>query len=521
MAVIVMMAQGNNCIGYSETPAANRIEAINGLSGVLVLSANPNLMVKVTNASHDIKVEKGRAATGNMYEYVVVFDPNDFADVVKLRVSSRTLLYSTSFTVSRKKMKPDYLLAYTVEEVPEPIRCDDVHAANDVHTNAKEAKLEFTTKIKDLKVKCSPKLGANITTVKDKADADQSIITVIIPIDNLLSAKAAVDNNISELKAMEKKIDDMIATDDEIKRYESLSAEHEAAVANFSELQVVELFADSTNHLVVNIEDLQPRSYRRYIVVPYETVVERYVTECSAFVANGGKLFEQRKYPDARVAYVNALNSKDIKTEMRPTIMQNISDCDSCTLYAKRANYSVRQLMELRKQPSANQEEVARYASSACEFFEKLNEMNSNEYYDKMIARLNDIMKDMPLEIAFTLVEWLTLNEGNPIPNLEIWAYYGSDAVNIKMMQSAKKFRKTINSNSDNFRQVGVTDANGKSEVSLDRKSLPQGFFFCPTSDDTVKIAYIALNTLNREAQGTYLKKQFRMKLYKRTNKYF
>lgn len=515
------MAQGNNCIGYSETPAANRIEAINGLSGVLVLSENPNLMVKVTNAKNDIRVEKGRSVTGNMYEYIVTFDPNDFADVVKLRVSSRTLLYSTNFTVSRKKMKPDYLLAYTVEEVPEPIRCDDVQAANDVHPNAKEAKLEFTTKIKNLKVKFSPNLGATVTTIKDKADADQSIITVIVPIETLLSARNAVGNNAEELRALEAKIDDMTANDSEMERYNTLTAEHDAAVAALSELQVVELFADSTNHLVVNIEDLQPRNYRRYIVVPYETVVERYVTECSAFVANGGKLFEQRKYPDARVAYVNALNSKDIKIEMRPTIMQNISDCDSCILYAKRANYSVKQLMELRKQPSANQEEVARYASSACEFFEKLNEMNSNDYYGKMIARLNDIMKDMPLDIAFTLVEWLTLNEGNPIPNLEIWAYYGNDVVTTKMMQSAKNFRKTINGNSDNFRQIGVTDTNGKSDVSLDRKRLPQGFFFCPTSDDTVKIAYIALNTLNREAQGTYLKKQFRMKLYKRTNKYF
>lgn len=515
------MAQGNNCIGYSETPSANRIEAINGLSGVLVLSENPNLMVKVTNAQNDIKVEKGRSATGNMYEYVVIFDPNDFADVVKLRVSSRTLLYSTNFTVSRKKMKPDYLLAYTVEEVPEPIRCDDVQAANDVHPNAKEAKLEFTTKIKNLKVKCAPKLGATVTSVKDKADADQTVITVIVPIETLLSAKAAIDNNAAELKRLEAKVDDMTATDSDIQRYNTLTAEHETAVANFSELQVVELFADSTNHLVVNIEDLQPRNYRRYIVVPYETVVERYVTECSAFVANGGKLFEQRKYPDARVAYVNALSSKDIKTEMRPTIMQNINDCDSCILYAKRANFSLRKLKELREQQSANQEEVARYASSACEFFEKLNEINSNDYYTKWIARLNDIMKDMPLEIAFTMVEWLTLNEGNSIPNLEIWAYYGNDAVTTKMMQSAKNFRKTINSNSGKFRQVGVTDANGKSEVSLDRKSLPNGFFFCPTSDDTVKIAYIALNTLNREAQGTYLKKQFRMKLYKRTNKYF
>ena len=127
----------------------------------------------------------------------------------------------------------------------------------------------------------------------------------------------------------------------------------------------------------------------------------------------------------------------------------------------------------------------------------------------------------MPLTIGFTAVEWRTIAEGDLLPNVEIWAYYGSEVLSPVALASVKKFKKLLDKAASDFRQVGLTDSQGRSLVELDRKQLPHGFVFCPIGADDIKMVYLSLEDLMRQATGTYLERQFRLKMYRRTNRYF
>lgn len=175
----------------------------------------------------------------------------------------------------------------------------------------------------------------------------------------------------------------------------------------------------------------------------------------------------------------------------------------------------------MQKEDNATQDAVAKYASAAIAFLDVVNNYNPNDFYTSRIEKLKNLLEDMPLKISFTTVEWRTITEGDAIPDVEIWAYYGMDGISSIALTSAKKFKKIMSKAPEQYKQEGLTDTQGRALIELDRTKLPLGFVFCPSTDEDIKITYISLNDLMRQAQGTYLEKQFRLKMYKRTNKYF
>lgn len=99
------------------------------------------------------------------------------------------------------------MIAYCIEEVQNPIREEDQTKANDVHLNATEAKLEFTTTIKNLQVECQPDLEAKISSKVSPSDPNINIVTVIIPIASLTNAKKAIEDAEKERIEVTRKID--------------------------------------------------------------------------------------------------------------------------------------------------------------------------------------------------------------------------------------------------------------------------------------------------------------------------
>lgn len=518
LSAFSISAQQNDYISCYRTEQSDRIEPLNGKCGVLILSMNKNLKINVTNAAYEYSVYQSKPNDNGLCEYIVALSPND-TKKPKLEITRRADVYSTEVVVGN--VLPDALVAYTVEEVQKPIRLDDQTKANDVHLNAQEAEVEITTTIENLIIKCSPKLGATVKTKKSENDADVFITTIIIPIAQIQPAQEALNAHAEEYQQLRNREQTHTATDADFDRLDEIEKEMAVAKADLLEIGTIDVSTDGSNHLPIDVSKVGPRSKYSIAVLPLVKEIEKYVTEAAAYVSEAGRLFSQRRYPDARAAYVSALESADVDLSMRPTIMTNINDCDTCIAYVKRANFSLGKLRELRQSPSANQQEVARYASAASDFFKKLNELNHHEYYANWIEKLDQIMEDMPLSISFTAVEWRTLSEGNLIPNVEVWTYTGEEPLTPSVLQSPKKYRKLLEKQSSDFKQVGTTDVNGKAEIEIVRKNLPKGFVFCPVSDEDIKIYYLSLGELMREASGTYVKKQFRLKMYKRTNKYF
>lgn len=515
---LVMADAQTAYISNSRDEGKDYLEDLNGRCGILLTSVNKNLMINVTNASKKFEIirPEGKNSEG-MYEYRILIGPDDTRDA-KVEVNRMSDVYKTDFIAN---VKPDFFVAYKIEEVSDPIRIEDQTQRNDAVLKSNEAALEFTTTIKDLTIKCDPRLKATMTTAKSKADATVDIISVEFPIEPLQAVRDTLNNLTAEYDRLTQLINADKATDEDWDRSEEVEKAIDKARANLRELSTVTIFSTNTNRLSIEISEMGPRSKKCYIVMPVEITKEVFVTEASAYVTEGGRLFDQRKYADARVAYVNAINSKDVDPSMRPTINASIALCDTCLQYEKYAAASLGKIMEMKKNNTATQQQVARYAAAAVEFLGIVNDYNPDIFYTTRINQLNKVLESMPLNITFTTVEWRTFGEGAPIPDVEAWAYYGDATVLPSTYATPRKFRKTINAAPESYKQEGLSDAQGKIQVQLDRKNLPSGFLFFPSSDKDIKAVYLSLNEFMRRAEGTYLEKQFRLKMYKRTNKFY
>lgn len=491
---------------------ADRFESLDGGYGLLIISPHKDLVINVVSSSERPTIrQNGRNERGD-YEYYVIMSPTD-THRPKVEVSRRGSIDKTDFV---QALKPDFMIAYRVEGVANPIIKDEQTTATDVHFNATEAELEFSTTIANLQVACSPKLGAKITRQTSKADNNVTITSVIVPLAVLQKVRKDMEALAEEHTALDNKVkQDMDhASDTDLDRLDELVRLQNEAAALYSELTYVDIYGEGTNHLTIDISDLGPRMKKCYAVLPMVVEKEVFVTECNAFMNEGGKLFAQRKYEDARAAYMNALMAKDVVLNMKPTINQMISDCDSCIEYNKYSVLAIKKYNELKRGGTATQQEVARYAGAAINYLQILNNLNPDEFYTSRIEVLQKVMENMPLMYRFTVVEWKTLHEGNPMPGVELWAYYGTDQISSLTFVTDRKFRKHLDAHKQDYVQVGRSDAQGKAEIELSRQHLPTGIIFRPTADKDVKIKYIGWGELERQARGTYMEKQFRLKMY-------
>ena len=183
-------------------------------------------------------------------------------------------------------------------------------------------------------------------------------------------------------------------------------------------------------------------------------------------------------------------------------------------MYENFAAKSIKKIGELRKAGLATQEKVARYASAAIEFMQILNMYNPSDFYQERISKLDNMMSGMPLKVLFTIVEWRTLSEGVNISDVEIWAYNGNEQISPSIFSSNRKFKKIVEKQGIDYKQLGMSDFQGKVEIELDRKNLPKGFVFRPKERKDIKVNYIDTRDLLRQAAGTFMEKRFRLKMY-------
>lgn len=499
-------------ISSSRIMDADRFENLDNNGGLLLLSLHNDLVINVTNAKKKVKIENRGKNTEGMYEYYIIVDSED-TRTPKVEVSRRGSVYKTEFV---QAIKPDFLIAYRLEEVMNPIRLDNQTRPNDARLNAEEAELEFTTTIKKLQVLVNPKLGAKLETKISPSDNNITITTVVIPISIIRDAEKNMNVAQKDFENHEKWLEDAKdkATDEDWEKLDELEKRKEESIAFYRNLMNVEIFGEGTNQLSIDISDLGPRSKKCYAVLPLTIEKEIFRTECSVRVNEGGKLFGMRKYKGAKEAYMSALKAEGATADIKPTIQSSISVCDSCIMYESLAAKSIKKIGELRKAGSATQEEVARYASAAIEFMQILNMYNPCDFYDERISKLDNMMSGMPLKVLFTIVEWKTLSEGGKISDVEIWAYNGKEQISSSIFSSTRKFKKIVEKQGLYYTQLGVSDFQGKVEVELDRKNLPKGFVFRPKDRKDIKVNYIDMKDLMRQAVGTFMEKRFRLKMY-------
>ncbi len=483
---------------------------LGGKRGVLLLSKYKDLVIRATNAEYSSIKRSEKPNIDGFYEYRVLFDE---VEQPHMEIHQTGSAYTTDFVVTMKQK--DFLYAYRIEMVVNPIRIEPQQRAAAGRMNASEAEIEIRTTIPSLQVSCSPKLKATISR-RVSAD-DQIIINVIVPIENLLEARSDTSVINRKLKALledtSKKSDEEWEEQD--RQIDELRQKKQTADIYLSEISNISLYADSSNYLSLNIGDLDPRDKCYYVVVPLVVKKMVYATESSAFLNEGRSLYGMRKYKEARAAYQSALEASDVEENMRPVIFESMAYCDSCMHYERLAAVAVKGLAEMKKAGNATQLKVADYAGAAIDYYQYIyDNYNPNDVYLERRDKLKTFVEDMPLKVKFTIVEWRTLSEGNYIPNVEIWTYNGSPSVSSASFSSDRKFEQMVKKEPFNFKQVGISNSNGIAEIELNRNPLPEGFIFRPDKKSGIKIYYMSVSDFLLQAKGTYMEKQFRLKMY-------
>lgn len=402
--------------------------------------------------------------------------------------------------------KPDYLVAYRIIEVQNPIRIDKQQGNDEVLTqdDDKTSVVEFTSTVENIRFDIPTKLKDAGTVRKDslrKGDTDTKIIRVIFPVKPIADSKVAI-------ASMEKEIDNLYAafdkpdmTDDRIEkiqdRLDELEPQLETAEEELREMCTITLSSDESNIVSVDISDMtSPKKISRYVVLPIEKIV--YATECSNFISEGTRLYKNRKYEKARENYINAYNAKDVYVSMKPTIQSYIDDCDSCLVYEQALGHALANLKGLVDNPAATQEEQARYAGSGITFCDILINLNPHELYKDRKERLEKIISDIPLKVIFTCVELRGMEEGSLLPDVELWAYYGKDSATgeerpkTSVLEEVRKteYKKGLTiGGTGEWALLGITGDNGQVEISVNRARLPKYVYVVPVVQNSEKKA--------------------------------
>lgn len=496
-------------ITSSPTPDYDCIADLNGNYGVMILSQRSDLVVSLTNVSNvnSYKVTPVGKGHHGYYGYEVKIDKAESRSV-KVEVSRRGEVYKTSFVVS---VKPDFFKSFLISEVQRPIRIEDQTQANSAVIDEKLAQVEFTTTIQDLQVHCPDALGAEVKKGNKVGDNSISITTVNIPIKVLEAAKLKRERAQKAHDELEARLySTENAPDDDWEILDKLQEEVEEAEQELMELGSISISGKGTNKLTIDILDLKARQKLCYGVLLLKTEVP--VDEFSAKVAEGGRLFALREYEGARRSFMNALQLKEAPADLLPTLRTSIAHCDSCLLYER---YASGALSKMKK--AEEQEKVVRYATAALEYIRQLNLYSPSEFYALRIRKLEKIIAEQPLDIKFTTVKWENnfsgFYEAGPLANVEIWAHYGTVIPGPNEYRNDKRFNKLMGSTE--YKKLGETDEYGRFDLHLDRKSLPCGLFFHPVGyNNKVKIYYKDIKDIMRDSEGTYNKRQFRLKMF-------
>lgn len=254
------------------------------------------------------------------------------------------------------------------------------------------------------------------------------------------------------------------------------------------------------------------------VVLDIPNLSKIYVTQSSAMLAEGSRLYELRKYVEAKRSYEGAKNAKDVVKDLIPTIESDIAQCDTCIAYEQYVLGAFSKIRALKNKPDASQQELVDYASAAIEYLQVLNRYNQSDFYESRITQLEELLKDLPLHVLFTITKWVNNESGfyeaGKLSNIEVWAFNGQEPPLQKDYANDKKFKQMIGK-SNEYAQIGVSDSEGKADIQLNRQSIPTGLFFRPVGyDDKIRIQYMNLKELLSQSQGTYNKRRFRLKMF-------
>ena len=301
----------------------------------------------------------------------------------------------------------------------------------------------------------------------------------------------------------DEEIEDLIA------KQEQFSDDLSEAQTQFSDLTHIDLFAEGTNRLSIDISEAGPRKKFCWGVLLREVRIP--VTEFDAKIQEAARLYGLRDYKGARANFLAALDMPDVREDLVPTIQQNIADCDSAAFYH---NLTGKALSVFKN--AKNQQEMIDYGNAAMEFLFICNRYNPCSFYESRIKKIEETIENAPLEIRFTIVErfadYAGMVERDAMPDVEIWGDNSISPIKVKDY-SESSFKKMTAAEPWRFKLLGTTDDNGVADMKLSRKDMPKAFIVYARGNRKADFKYMTLKEFMSKSTGSYVKRQLRLGL--------
>ncbi len=481
--------------------------------GMILLSKTQDIVVTVPNNACDIDYQCVTLRNDGYYEYLVRIKPTEKMSLTKEQrflISHRGSIYSASLLMELKRTDVNY--AYRIDDVDVPIYSQSISPETKIVLDDKLAAMTFKMVGHDINVEYSPLLQATKSIKKD-ARANTTTLSLTIPLSNIREQRqllATLDTQVRDLSARLRA--DANATEDDYEKLDELSAQLKSASEAFQSLTTIYVWVEGSNRLPVSAADLQPRSVVAYGILIAESKTG---TQCKDFVVNAGNAFKSRHYREAKALLSNALNSKDCDEDLKPTIRKQIAECDTCIQWDGMYKAAMARLIEVKKGTGhITQSQEADYYIAILTWLQKLNDINPSDYYQTGISKFSNAISNMPLQMRFSVNRW-DMGDAGTLPDVQIWAYYGTDPLpNIDRM-SENKFNNLRVKNLDKYSHLGTTDADGQCTVELNRQQLPDVVFLrYVTNSAYAPVVYLPVSNLLAKATGSYMKKQFRTRMH-------
>ena len=510
LVAIVSWAQ-SQYVSCERTEEQDRIDDA-GRSGILVISKRSDLVVTVLN-SDKAKSKLLGCDRSNNYLYEIIVDPNE-CKIPKIEVSKRGDINRSRFTVN---LKPSVLQAYSVVEVEKPIALDEQNFYEPILSMDSTA-VEFVSSYSDLQCRVSPDLHASVIRTKKQNDDKVYVTLVTIPMASIRIVKDQIKMLSEKCQGYEKLFENYNGKDRQKKLddWDRCDAELKELDEKWQVMKNIVVYGSNTNRLSVSVENLIPDKKTTYGILSVKPEV---VTEAGSLMSEAARLFEMRRYEDAKRTFMNVKNAKDFREDLTPVINANIDDCDSCIVYTMYANGMFRKYVEWKKQGATiTQKQLVDCANGALEMFKYLSYRNPCDYYTKGIEKLKQEIDKVPFDLRFTVVKWQNdysgFQETGPMENVEVWAYYGRPDYAMSHIKKDGELTNKIRK-SDDFSLVGTSDSDGIVDLHLKRTELPKGFFFRPVGyQKRAKVKFIDMSNVMAQSQGDYTMRQFRLRMY-------
>lgn len=340
-------------------------DALDGQGGMMVYSPHNDLIITVTPVSCNAVVPPSPERTADG-EYVYKVRADIKADKVKFVFNRRGKALQAELGCSLKK---NYWRACRVEEVANPIDCEDQTGSNQFSGKEDMALVEFSSAIQGFKVEPSKLLKCEVISEQQTNNIAVTQIKVMIDSKALKQTKEEAAKTEQEFKQLDNKQD---KTEEEWNKLDELKAKSEQLANQLTEMSQIRISAPNSNVMYIDISDLGYKGRKAYVVMPLTESYEALLATARKYMAEYPSHTESAYYDAARTAYDKVIERDDCPIDMREVIRSERDTIASIRKYTYFAEEAERKAQKAEAEQGFESADVYKYLSGRYKFINRL-----------------------------------------------------------------------------------------------------------------------------------------------------